>query len=365
MHQLGDGTVNMLEEMRREYDKVQRQLDEMESLIEQSRLDVNKLTQRNQSIGNRLRYIEDNFDTVPRSDIRSVYDSALDNTRRLLSIRGQLEKLESDQNALERLRTLLEDMINFLEQIDPDSLKQDGSPKKETESGMGPGMIVRIIDAQEAERLRLSNQLHDGPAQSLTNFVLQAEICQKLFDRDPSMAAEELENLKASAHGTFKKVRGMIMELRPMMLSDLGLVPTVRRYVETFEEKMGVSARINIMGEERRLESHREVLLFRGIQTLMSNACDQGGATEINVTLDMGDANESYVRAIVENDGDPLNVDDMLSGGSKDLPLHLATLREQIELLEGDIQAQSSENGTRVTIQLLGVEPVEEEIPAA
>ena len=79
--------------------------------------------------------------------------------------------------------------------------------------------------------------MHDGPAQSLTNFILQAEICQRFFDRNPDKAAEELENLKNDASMTFQKVRDFIFDLRPMMLDDLGVVPTVRRYTESFRRK--------------------------------------------------------------------------------------------------------------------------------
>jgi two-component system sensor histidine kinase DegS len=90
--------------------------------------------------------------------------------------------------------------------------------------------------------------MHDGPAQSLTNFILQAEICQRLFDRNPERAAEELDNLKTAASVTFQKVRDFIFDLRPMMLDDLGVVPTVRRYVDSFKEKTDIGTDLEIMG---------------------------------------------------------------------------------------------------------------------
>jgi nitrate/nitrite-specific signal transduction histidine kinase len=67
--------------------------------------------------------------------------------------------------------------------------------------------------------------MHDGPAQSLTNFILQAEICQRLFDRNPDRAAEELNNLKTVASGTFQKIRDFIFDLRPMMLTTCLIPP--------------------------------------------------------------------------------------------------------------------------------------------
>jgi two-component system sensor histidine kinase DegS len=79
--------------------------------------------------------------------------------------------------------------------------------------------------------------MHDGPAQSLTNLILQAEICERLFDSDPVRARAELGNLKDAVTSNFQKVREFIFDLRPMMLDDLGLNPTLRRYVQEFEAK--------------------------------------------------------------------------------------------------------------------------------
>ena len=101
-----------------------------------------------------------------------------------------------------------------------------------------------MINAQEAERQRLSRQMHDGPAQALSNFIVQTEIANRLLDIDAKRAKEELDNLKNSAMNTFKEVRTFIFELRPMMLDDLGLFPTVRRYVDNFKEQTG--AEVNL-----------------------------------------------------------------------------------------------------------------------
>jgi two-component system sensor histidine kinase DegS len=95
--------------------------------------------------------------------------------------------------------------------------------------------IEMIVNAQESERQRLSRQMHDGPAQALSNFILQTEIAMRLFDLDPAQARDELGNLKTSAMGTFQRVRSFIFELRPMMLDDLGFNSTLRKYADAFK----------------------------------------------------------------------------------------------------------------------------------
>ena len=96
--------------------------------------------------------------------------------------------------------------------------------------------------------------MHDGPAQALSNFILQTEIALRLFDMDQEKAREELVNLKNTATSAFQQVRDFVFELRPMMLDDLGLVPTLKRYVEAFKEQTNTNVRLAVSGVERRLE---------------------------------------------------------------------------------------------------------------
>jgi two-component system sensor histidine kinase DegS len=214
--------------------------------------------------------------------------------------------------------------------------------------------IVRIVQAQEEERQRLARQMHDGPAQSLTNFILQAEICQRLFDRNPQKAAEELGNLKTAASVTFQKVRDFIFDLRPMMLDDLGVIPTVRRYVTSFKEKNDIKVELEIAGEERRLESHREVLLFRAIQELMVYSRDVANAKEIKVRLDMS---ADRIKVLVEDNGRGFDADAVFSG--EESPSNdgraqgLLMLKEKYELVEGSVVVDSGEgDGTTVRLEL-------------
>ncbi|MBI3363067.1 MAG: sensor histidine kinase [Chloroflexi bacterium] len=334
--------MEFLEETRAELDRAQRELKEISLLVDQSRGEVEKLAQRNATIANSLRLIQTHFDTIPRSDIKAAYEAAADAQQRLFTMRGQLEKLQGEQVNLERLTDHLKRTLAVLE----------GS------AGSGAGIggdgrdsqppIVRIINAQEAERQRLSKAMHDGPAQSLTNFILQAEIVQRLYDSDPERCRTELGNLKSAASATFGKVRDFISDLRPMMLDDLGLVPTVRRYADSFGHKSGIPTQITITGEERRLESYREVVAFRSLQELLTNAREYSQATQIRVLLDV---DEARVRLVVEDNGRGFDVAQALGPGHK--TVGLPTLKERVELIGGQVQIESSPaQGTRVALEI-------------
>jgi two-component system sensor histidine kinase DegS len=214
-------------------------------------------------------------------------------------------------------------------------------------------MVVNIIEAQEQERLRLSRQMHDGPAQSLTNLVLQAEICERLFDRDPDRARIELAELKKNVINAFKAVKVFIFDLRPMMLDDLGLVPTMRRYVDGLADEGFSGLALKVSGKERRLAPHKEVTLFRVIQTLIHIGREQSQATSINIHLGL---DEEEVAVSIEDNGVGFEIDEALSS-QQAADLGLPTLRERIEMLGGKIHVYSTPGqGLRVNITL-PVEP--------
>jgi two-component system, NarL family, sensor histidine kinase DegS len=332
--------------VRDEHEHVLREKTEIALLMDQSKAEVDRYAQRQASVTNQLRQIQQHIDTVPRNDIKSTYDSALDAQQKLFTMRGQLEKLQAEQVNLERYAKILHDVLTALGDVSPEDLPsgQGGNGKSESEP-----LVMRIIDAQEAERQRMSKAMHDGPAQSLTNFVLQAEIVQRLYDTNPEQARAELLNLKAAATSTFQRVREFITELRPMMLDDLGLVPTVRRYVKNFEEKSSIQTAMTITGEERRFESHREVLAFRAIQELLTNVRIHSQCSQVRVTLDIDD---HRLRALVEDNGRGFDVASTLAA-QEDKHIGLRTLKEKAELLGGQLVIESSAGqGTTASFEL-------------
>ena len=266
-------------------------------------------------------------------------------------MRGQLEKLQSNQRNVSRYLDLLRGVLEVAGYAE---FAPQAAAGVAGEAAMGDAepaqpLVVRIIEAQERERQRLSRQMHDGPAQSLTNLILQAEICERLFDTDAERARAELGNLKTAVAATFQKVKGFILNLRPMMLDDLGVVPTLRRYVDSFSENTGVPTNLTVTGKERRLESHHEVTIFRLIQELLNNAIEYGHATSVQIGMDLGD---DLARVSVEDNGSGFELTETLNTPDADR-LGLATMRERIEMLGGAIQFDSSVGrGTKVSFEL-------------
>jgi Signal transduction histidine kinase len=325
-----------------ELERSRRVLSEVTLMVEQSETELTKLTQRNALITGQLQQVQSNFDSMPRSDIRTAYTNAMDAQQRLLVMRGQIEKMKSDQTHLQALVTYLEKAQSFM--------GEGKSVVKAPRNSSGSNILEMTISAQEAERQRLSRQMHDGPAQALSNFIVQTEIATRLFDMDPSKAKEELNNLKSAAMSTFQKVRTFIFELRPMMLDDLGLFPTLRRYVDAFKEQTGMDVHLAIKGKERRLEPFLEVMLFRATQELMGNAArhnsDSAAKVQINVQIGVED---NLVKVFVGDNGKGFDLDAVAESGG----LGLKIIRERVEMLGGYMEIDSAiGQGSKISFQV-------------
>lgn len=338
--------ADLLDLVNDELEQSKRNLNEVSLMLEQSQVELSKLTQRNASITGHLQKIQSEFESTSKADIRMAYNAALDAQQRLLVMRSQLEKLQSEQTHLTHYMR----MLNRIKDVLSDSGKAIVGLGNKASSAV----LEMVIDAQESERQRLSRQMHDGPAQALSNFIVQAEITNKLFDLDQTKAKEELLNLKNTATGTFQKIRNFIIDLRPMMLDDLGLFPTVRRYAEAFKEQTNTEVSVTIYGQEHRLEPYLEVMLFRAIQELLRNAHQHNQEnsgklkTEVQITMD-----EANIRVSVNDNG--IGFDPGILNQTSGLGLKL--IRERVDMLGGLFEVDSSiGQGCNVIIRVPSIE---------
>lgn len=328
-----------------ELDKVRRELVEIENLIRQNTNEVEKLQQRELAVSNRLRDLEVNIDRYNKSDIKNLFTSAQEVQMRLLTMRGQLEQLQFRQQTMKNRQGQLFELVNSLEPLL--SMSSGGGAAAARGVDRGDELIANIIQAQEKERLRISLQMHDGPAQSMSNLVLRAEICQRLIDRDVDGARSELGALKSAINTTLQDIRRFIFDLRPMTLDDLGLVPTLRRYVQQFSEKNKLEVNLMTQNADSRLPSHYEVAIFRFIQEALNNVVKHANATQARVLLDV---NSDGIHVSVEDDGSGFHVNDVLADSDARHNMGIATLRQHSEtLLGGEFGIESAiGRGTRV-----------------
>lgn len=339
-HDVVDVWEQLRQECKNELEQARKELKEVATLIEQSQLEVSKIQPRNATITAHLQQIQSQIEVASKADIRGAYDAALDAQQRLFLMRGQIDKLQSDHHHIEHYMVVLEHVNRVLESGE---INKNGSTSEQMDVAKS---VEMIIQAQEAERGRLARKMHDGPAQALSNFILQAEIASRLFDVDHDKAKEELADVKTTAATTFQKVRDFIFDLRPMMLDDLGLVPTISRYVETFKEQSGIEVRLVTTGMEQRFESYIEVMVFRAIQELLGNIALHSQASQVIVQMD---TSPNGLRVSIEDNGKGFEVDKAEEKGG----MGLKVIRDRVQMLSGTFEVHSTiGHGTHILFQI-------------
>lgn len=353
--QLSNSEENPIEVFDREieldYEKALRTRKEIELMIQQSQQELNKLVRLSSERSTQLQQVHAQFETMPRIDIKAAYTNFLDSQQRLLVTRGQVEKLQNDVEAWSRYITLLE---KVREQVSKEfrSVGVSNEESHRTDSGSGSATLEMVINAQENEREALSKRMHDGPAQTLSNFMIQTEIASRFLDIDPARAKDEMNNLKNAAMSTFREVRTFIFELRPMMLDDLGPIPTIQRYIDSFKEQSGSDITLTIKGSQasKRFPKFQAAMLFRAIQELISNAYrhNQENPTKaqiaVNISLD-----EHTVKVIVSDTGKGFDAEEAFKGKG----LGLKLIRERAELIGGTMDIDAAPGrGTKITFQV-------------
>ena len=335
--------VNLIDELRTsiqsDIDGLRLELKELETTIAQSMAEVNKLGQKNAAAVVQIQQVQSQLETRRPTEIRTMYDTALDAQQRLFVMRGQLDKFQSDKVQIARYLNALEKTLQILE--------RHASATDTSRSGGGMSETLEmLIQTQEAERQRLARSMHDGPAQALSNFILQTEIAMRLFDRDPVKAKEELASLKTTASSTFQKVRAFIFELRPMMLDDLGLIPTMTRYIESLKGQSNFDIRFNSFGMDKRLEAYLEVMIFRAVQELLANVINYSLASQVKVQIDSAGGE---VRVSVDDNGKGFDTGILkqVSG------MGLKIISDRVEMLGGELSIDSAEGqGTKVSFAI-------------
>lgn len=332
------------EQSRQDYEEMKDELEDIRLNISAIIKKGDLLEEKTRAARRRLAEVSGSFTSYSEEQIRISYENANDLQVKLSANRTEEKKYRQKRDRLQRrLQTLLQTIeraerlvnqlnvtINYFisdfdkveEAIEKPQLNQDYS--------------LRIIEAQEEERKRLSREIHDGPAQMMANVLLRSDLIERTYrEKGPELAFREISSLKEMVRHALTEVRRIIYDLRPMALDDLGLVPTLRKYMETTQDyNPGTHLSFGSHGTERRLPPSYETSIFRLVQEAISNAIRHGKATDIDVKLEWV---KERVNISVRDNGtgfDPKTVKNQSFG--------LIGMQERIELIKGEFIINSS-----------------------
>lgn len=276
-----------------------------------------------------------------------IYDKEIDDLRIDLAI----EK-EKEQNLIQR-RNEIENHLKIIRQISSKSeqLKKSIELANQLLSGnikdlsdtidniqANELMGIKILEAQENERQRIAREMHDGPAQSLTNLIHKTELCIKLIDKDTVRTRLELQSVKNVIRNTIDDTRRIIYNLRPMSIDDLGLIPTLERYIEKISEEVIFKTELKVFNDEYNVQPIINLTLFRIVQEALNNIDKYAKAKKVIIKVVYTD---KYIELYIIDNGVGFDVKDVKFNISKGQGFGLSMMKERVYLLSGQLKINS------------------------
>src|SRR6266542_379633 len=286
--------AEMAERAARHAETMQNELAEIELLVQQARTEASRHEAKRAQVADRLVAARAAGAGDPAEQL-DLAEQLVTLTRRAVLMDAQVEVLEGKAKVLGRYREIVAELAAGLAAM---------SAGPGVASGLGSGERVAVspafsrivLGAQEDMRRDIARAMHDGPAQSLTNIVLQAQIVERLMNGDPARAQESLQQLVSMVQSTLDATKSFIFDVRPMVLDDLGLVPTLRRAARDRGRRAQVPVEFESLGPDRRLSMDVESGLFRMVDEALAGFLSSG-PERVSIRLDWSDQLDVRVRA--------------------------------------------------------------------
>lgn len=211
-------------------------------------------------------------------------------------------------------------------------------------------LLSRIINTQEEERRRISREVHDEFGQALTGLMLNLEMMETNLPAEDTSLRAKLKSAKDTVASTLENMRRLTFGLRPSTLDDLGLVPAVRSYIQSYMVDRGIEIFFEGRGLSGRLDPEVETAVFRIVQEAIHNIVKHAGAKHVKLSLD---ANASRIEVRVEDDGSGFDVAAVRHPKSETKSMGLLGIRERVSLLGGNFNIQSRiGEGTTLLVEI-------------
>jgi len=288
--------ASLAESLERELEGLERELAEIGILVGQARTEAGRHEQKRSQAAERLAALGTR---AGAEELAEANAQLITLTKRAAVMESQLDVLAGKQKTLERYR----DSLGRLRATPAEPGDPGGAGVPSALHAPAPPVTATptsgraVLEAQEDLRRDLARAIHDGPVQSLANIVLQAQIVDRLLERDPEAARAEVRDLVAMVQRTLEVTKAFVFDVRPMVLDDLGLVPTLRRVARDRSRRSQVPVEFESLGTDRRLPMELESAIFRVADEAVAGLL--GGRPEkVVLVLDWGDELEVTARAL-------------------------------------------------------------------
>jgi two-component system sensor histidine kinase DegS len=295
-----------------------------EQLREQYRRDLEEWMQLRERLGRR----GDALRPVGTDALRAEYEHR---GRELSALQARLKRLDLVARQLDLL-------WGYLESTD-DSEDEPGPVADDSPAAVS----LRIVQAQEGERQRMAEDIHDGPAQVLTNAIFQVEYLDRILEpHDPAEHAE-LAFLRDMLRNGLDEVRGLIIDLRPPVV-DVGLAAAIADRARQLEQRHAIEVEVRVEGIDGRLSPQARASVLRILQEALQNVRKHASATRISISLE-GDT------LVIADNGRGFDLMRVASRAGQNFGLQF--MRERAELMGAQLHIESRQGeGTRILLRL-------------
>lgn len=336
-----------LAELRAAAQQLERQHRELQTLVRQIEAEIPPLSTRKGERDETLRAIEANPSSYPPANIREAYEAHAEASMRLYMMQSQADALRQREQMLAAHLASTQNHAVALEQVVATLPQRSGAAGAwggdAASLGDIPGLEAarRIVAAREAHSEWLARRLQEGPLQTLSNLVLQAEVSQRLLSRSPERARDEMQTLKANLARGLADTRYFAGELHPPALQDLGLRSTVRRYATEMAARGGREVRVELGGQDVPLPAETEVALYRIAQDSLKWAMASTRAPKFDLALS------------TESDLIRLSLQVADYAGDREADQEIADrLRTYALAIGGDLKVDTEPRGLRINLVL-------------
>ncbi|KGR80104.1 sensor histidine kinase [Ureibacillus manganicus] len=332
------------EQSRRNFEQMKTELELIKQKIIITINESDILEKKLKLAKTRLVEVSKYFDKYTEEQVREAYETANDLQIKLSLTRANEKQLREKRDDIERRLKELNDTIeraeHIVEQVNvvinylTSDLKNVGRALEKAKLRQNFG--IKIIASQEKERKRISREIHDGPAQMMANVLMRSDLIERTYrDKGIDSAIREIKELKGTVRDALSEVRRIIYDLRPMALDDLGIIPTLRKYLSTMMEyNRHVQIHFQSNNVEERLPSDYEVSIFRLVQESVNNAIKHGQASDIWVKIEWL---KNQINIIVKDNGSGFDINQV-----KEKTFGLVGMKERIDLLKGTMEMKSN-----------------------
>ena len=350
--------LEIVHNIRSEQEKLKKDLYNLKEETKQVIQEVDDLEKKDKLMRKKLARVSRDFHNHTEQDIKEAYEEASqtridyvvkqnqekDLKRRRDDLEMALRKSGENIESAERVINQISIALGYLE---GDVIAALGDVDQTSEMFVG----IKILEAQENERKRIARDVHDGPAQYMANASMKVDVCKIMLQRDLNSGLEELEELKDSITLALKEVRGIIFNLSPMSLEDLGLNETIKEAVKSIILQSGIHINLKLKPLNEDVEHIIQVAVYRIVQEVFNNMIKHAKAENAEVKLDYG---TKYLRLIISDDGIGFDVEETLNRvKSSETSYGLIGIYDRVDQLQGTASIESTiGKGTVYTIKL-------------